>query len=426
MSTQVTISEVPKYKLSVTDGTDQSLSVTNGIELQLTANSGAQGPSGPAGAIGPAGSAGPAGPNQITTTTSTSLSGFISGNGSTISGATAGSFNTTGSTLVLRDIDGRLQAKQIRLKEAGDTHYTQINPSANTETVSFNFPLDSGTIASNKTAVMKTEDQTVAGDKTFTGQMELTGQAATSSTSAMTRALVDARIMPQAHLHSRLVVSESDFLTTVSVGNGYGNGFSAGVIGSTSLFVAFPPLQCTPNHIGVITMQTTAGALANTGIVMSTANVTPFVFGGHEEYSLIFKPVSFANTVRYRIGFLGSHSTIAITDSVHVEGIGNGSNSVIFSAISTNATNKTTNPTTYTALVNEWYQMKVVINANAASASYYLYSETGTLLWSVTNTTNIPTANTQVGNSFYNTASGATIYAYLDYHKVEVNRTLIR
>jgi len=49
MSTTVVINESPKYKLSITDGTDQSLSVTNGIELQVTANVGQQGPAGPDG-----------------------------------------------------------------------------------------------------------------------------------------------------------------------------------------------------------------------------------------------------------------------------------------------------------------------------------------------------------------------------------------
>lgn len=72
MSTKVVINESPQYKLSVTDGTDQTLSVTNGIELQVTANVGGQGP---------------AGPNEITTSTSTNLTGFIYGDGTNIGGA---------------------------------------------------------------------------------------------------------------------------------------------------------------------------------------------------------------------------------------------------------------------------------------------------------------------------------------------------
>ena len=52
------------------------------------------------------GPAGPAGPNTITTSTTTNLTGFISGNGSTVSGATVGSSSATPNTLVLRNARG--------------------------------------------------------------------------------------------------------------------------------------------------------------------------------------------------------------------------------------------------------------------------------------------------------------------------------
>jgi hypothetical protein len=54
----------------------------------------------------PSGKRGPAGPNTITTSTTTNLTGFISGNGTTISGATAGSSSATPNTLVLRNAQG--------------------------------------------------------------------------------------------------------------------------------------------------------------------------------------------------------------------------------------------------------------------------------------------------------------------------------
>ena len=74
-----------------------------------------------------------------------------------------------------------------------------------------------------------------------------------------------------------------------------------------------------------------------------------------------------------------------------------------------------------------WYQMRVAVNASAASVSFYLYSESGTLLWSVTNSTNIPTSNVQVGFTFYNTTIlPVPFIAYIDYHKFEINRILIR
>jgi hypothetical protein len=58
------------------------------------------------GPAGEAGAAGAAGPNTLTTATTTNLDGFISGNGTNISGATAAATTATANTLVLRDGSG--------------------------------------------------------------------------------------------------------------------------------------------------------------------------------------------------------------------------------------------------------------------------------------------------------------------------------
>jgi hypothetical protein len=58
------------------------------------------------GAGGPAGATGPAGPNTLTTATTTNLTGFISGNGTNIAGATAAATTATANTLVLRSAGG--------------------------------------------------------------------------------------------------------------------------------------------------------------------------------------------------------------------------------------------------------------------------------------------------------------------------------
>ena len=114
--------ETSKYKLSVVDGT----------ELQLSLN-GAQGPTGPANTLSigtvttaetgvsaaatitgssptqtlnltlPKGNTGSTGPNTITSSTSTDKTGYIFGNGTTITGATAASSAATANTLVIRD-----------------------------------------------------------------------------------------------------------------------------------------------------------------------------------------------------------------------------------------------------------------------------------------------------------------------------------
>ena len=149
MANKLVINETPKYSLSITEDNDSnvSLSVTNGIELQVALN-GETGPTGPANVLnigtvttaetgvsasatitgssptqtlnltlpkGNTGSTGPqgvqgvqgvqgiAGPNTITSSTSTDKTGYIFGNGTTITGATAATFEGTPNTLVLRN-----------------------------------------------------------------------------------------------------------------------------------------------------------------------------------------------------------------------------------------------------------------------------------------------------------------------------------
>jgi hypothetical protein len=139
MANKLVINETPKYSLSITEDNDSnvSLSVTDGIELQIALN-GATGPTGPANVLGigtvttvesnvPAsasitgsspsqilnltlpkgntgatGATGAAGPNTVTTSTTTNLTGYIFGNGTNIAGATTATSNAVADTLVLR------------------------------------------------------------------------------------------------------------------------------------------------------------------------------------------------------------------------------------------------------------------------------------------------------------------------------------
>jgi hypothetical protein len=87
-----------------------------------------------AAARGPAGEAGEAGPNALTTATTTNLDGFISGNGTNISGATAAASTATPSTLVLRDGSGGASFGPLSaLAGSGNQH--SITSSAGTNIV---------------------------------------------------------------------------------------------------------------------------------------------------------------------------------------------------------------------------------------------------------------------------------------------------
>lgn len=247
MSTKVVINESPQYKLSVTDGTDQTLSVTNGIELQVTANVGGQGP---------------AGPNEITTSTSTNLTGFISGNGTSIS-STVGTTSPTASTIALRNAFGGISAKHIRLH--GDTYYAQINPSSTlTQDVAVTIPTNGGLLTTTATAVTVTGEQTAAGAKTFSGQMELTGQSAINSTSALTRGLGDSRYFP----------SFCDFLTLPVTANSVTLTIAAALTLDSGIYY-FEAYAAT---------YTPTGTPANTTIRLSSSDNANVGFYGSDDY----------------------------------------------------------------------------------------------------------------------------------------------
>ena len=193
MSTKVVINESPQYKLSITNGADQSLSITNGIELNLITDGGPQGPAGPVGQTGPAGDSG-----VITTNTGTTLEGFIYGNGTKISKAVKSSVvpvSGTENTLVERDANNRIHAYQIRLTD-GTNRYGQINP-PNFQTgdvaFSYQFPRDSGTIALNTTAVMLSGSQVISGNKDFTGNVTVTSPIMALPSSVLNTAMGDSR-----------------------------------------------------------------------------------------------------------------------------------------------------------------------------------------------------------------------------------------
>ena len=81
-----------EYPLTVVDGTALTLSLS--------------GPAGPAGPTGATGATGAAGPNTVSTSTTTNLTGYIYGNGTTVGGATAATSAATANTLVLRNASG--------------------------------------------------------------------------------------------------------------------------------------------------------------------------------------------------------------------------------------------------------------------------------------------------------------------------------
>lgn len=134
-----------------------------------------------------------AGGENITLNTNTNLTGFISGNGSKVSGATIGSTTNSANSIVIRDTNGLIQCSRLRF--SGPTYNSNINPSATqTSDRTYTLPDSSGTVALNTTAVMLTGNQlNISGNKTFYGQLEANLQFALTNDSLMTRNLCDTR-----------------------------------------------------------------------------------------------------------------------------------------------------------------------------------------------------------------------------------------
>jgi len=176
-----------EYPLTVVDGTTLTLSLN-----------GASGPSGPTGAAG-----------TINTSTSTTLNGYIYGNGTTIAGATSATSSNVGDTLVIRDEDGNFNGETIiaedkfftegdvfasNLALANGIYYNQLRSGTLTATRIITLPNSNGTVALTDVA------QSWSGTQTFSGAMAITNAARPTSTasgtpeatSLMTRADVDA------------------------------------------------------------------------------------------------------------------------------------------------------------------------------------------------------------------------------------------
>ena len=231
MSTKVVINEVPKYKLSIANGADQNLSVTNGIELQVTANVGEQGPAGPQGETGPAG------PNEITTSTSTNLTGFIYGNGTNVGGATEGSTFATESTLAVRDESGNLTANAFILPDGQNT--ATIENAALTASQTYTLPDSTGYISLTKNANGSNDDTEIyvkAAEPIAAGQAVYISSAsgknkiislAQANTDALSSKTIGISAQSLAHNDFGYVVTEGD-LSGLSINLGSGHGIEEG------------------------------------------------------------------------------------------------------------------------------------------------------------------------------------------------------
>lgn len=305
----------------------------------------------------------------------------------------------------------------IRFKSSNKIHIT--NCEFNTATQALKFQ-DSATFPTNDITI---NDCVFAGGKAWTEERT---HAASNRVSIVGSTIVSGladllvgsdNVLNNSNTRRQMLIS-SDFLVatqSTSLDPFLGTAVASGTINQPSAGIV------DANHPGAIRLLSSTSA--NSGYYIGT-NVSQIRLGGTEKYDVVFRLESLANNTT-RLGF---HDTASVTDAVdgcYIEIDGSG---VATGKTATNNTRSSTG-TTYTISATTWYRASVVLNSDATSVRFAIYSDAGTLLWSDTLATNIPTASgRECGAGFITTNSQTTAIdlAHLDFMGVQIRRSLVR
>lgn len=216
------------------------------------------------------------------------------------------------------------------------------------------------------------------------------------------------------------LIQESDFFSNASP-------FSQGLSGAATSSGAMNSVNSLPDHPGIIYLRDST--TANGGYRISTAT-NAFRLAGNEKCVTTFQPKGFRTTALTRIGFDDSTAITDPADCVCVKMIGNGTNGYTLTGIARSNNNQTATASTFTTVANTWYTLIIELNANATVATFTLENDAGTVVWTDTISANIPTAaGRETGysiGSWESTTDAAADILWVDYCRVEINRTLTR
>jgi hypothetical protein len=196
--------------------------------------------------------------------------------------------------------------------------------------------------------------------------------------------------------------------------------FAAAISSGTAANVAGLPL-----HPGIFRITSAAGA--NSGELLRT-DPTSILLSGGEIFTLSFSP-KLITALLARAGFHDTVSSADATDGVYIEVVNVGGVEGTLVGKTAAAGARSTTASSFVLTIDLWYTIKVALNSNATLATFYLYDDTGALLWSDTLNTNIPTAagqETACAFMFLKTSASATLCAWIDYASVEFRRDLNR
>jgi hypothetical protein len=139
------------------------------------------------------------------------------------------------------------------------------------------------------------------------------------------------------------------------------------------------------NHPGVVSIN--SGATANSGGQIAWGNpLNGILIKGGERFDCIFSAASLTNTLS-RIGFHDGNSATDVVDGVYFD-VGLNTGAITARTRSNSFPATSVNLMTITA--NTWYYLKIQINNNATSATFFIYDMLGAVLAQTTITDNFP------------------------------------
>jgi hypothetical protein len=164
----------------------------------------------------------------------------------------------------------------------------------------------------------------------------------------------------------------------------------------------------------------TTSSSTNSGYNIATA--TSFYLRGGEISNAILSLTNVIAVTSMRFGF-GDFSgpTVAVSNGVYFECTATNGGSIIIDGRTAASSSRSTTGTSFTATANTFYHLRLSLSADRSTATFTVYDESGTSLWTNTLTANIPATTTVLNHCLRctntTTTSGQVILNadYMDY-----------
>jgi hypothetical protein len=176
------------------------------------------------------------------------------------------------------------------------------------------------------------------------------------------------------------------------------------------------------NHPGV--MQLSSSATPNSGYQFIVRGASILLAGSEQMDVVLYTPAAIDANTTIRLGFGDTVTSADNTDGVYFIIANTTARGWTASNSSRNST-----ATTYTVSAGTWYHFRVSLNSGATTATFKIFNDSGTELFSDTLSATIPTASgRELGGGIVATNSGSSAVALvnIDYICVSLGRTLTR